>query len=163
MAAWQHGKHLVDRFFEHVTASGLSPAQQQVVADRLDATGAALFWAQDVADQRHAFDVAERVAGMLPGDSEAYTAALLHDVGKRHARLGAAGRSIATVLDGLKAPMPAPMRRYRSHGPLGADDLTAAGYDGIVVAFAALHPGPRPEGVDPVAWDALVAADGGVE
>jgi hypothetical protein len=161
VADWRHGRHLVERFFGHLSASALSPAEQQLVADRLDEHGTALFFAQGVADQRHAFDVAELVAETLPGDDEVYVAALLHDVGKRHSRLGALGRTVATILDGVGAPMTARMRWYRRHGMAGAADLASAGYDGLVVAFAANHPGPRPEGVDPVAWDALVAADEG--
>lgn len=160
MPAWQHGRHLVGRFFGHLTATGLSPAEQQAVADRLDSAGAAMFFAQDAADQRHALDVAGRVASSLPGDDEAYVAALLHDVGKRHGRLGAVGRSVATVLDGLGAPLPQAMRRYRRHGSAGADDLAAAGYGGIVVAFAAHHPSPAPQGIDPARWQALLDADG---
>jgi hypothetical protein len=160
VVAWQHGKHLVGRFFGHLTAAGLSPAEQQEVADRLAEQGAALFWSQDAADQRHAYDVAERVAAALPGDDEAYAAALLHDVGKRHSRLGAIGRSIATVLDAAGAPLPAPMRRYRGHGALGAEDLAAAGYGGLVVAFAAHHPAAAPHAVDRARWQALLDADG---
>lgn len=160
MAIWRHGSHLIRRFFGHLAAAGLSPAEQQIVADRLDERGAALFFAQDLADQRHAFVVAERVASTLPGDAEAYTAALLHDVGKRHSRLGAVGRSLATVLDGVGAPMTPAMRRYRRHGAAGAEDLAGAGYDGVVVAFAARHPSSAPPGIDGARWQALLDADG---
>ncbi len=87
-------------------------------------------------------------------------AALLHDVGKRHARLGAIGRSIATVFDAVGIPLTTPMSRYRSHGSIGAAELSAAGFDGLVVSFAANHPGPAPEGIDEDRWAALLEADG---
>ncbi|GMQ84623.1 MAG: hypothetical protein BMS9Abin07_0187 [Acidimicrobiia bacterium] len=143
-----------------MTAPGLSPREQQLVHQHLDAPGAELFWGQDAADQRHAFAVASRVAASLPDDDEVYLAALLHDVGKRHARLGAIGRSIATVFDGIGIPLTAAMSRYRDHGSIGAAELSAAGFDGLVVSFAANHPGPPPEGSDDDRWTALLEADG---
>jgi putative nucleotidyltransferase with HDIG domain len=159
--AIEHLRHLVRRFFAHVTATGLSPAEQQRVHHRLTADAAALFWGQGVPDQRHAFDVATRVEARLPGDGEAYVAALLHDVGKRHTRLGAVGRSVATVLDGVGLPMTASMRRYRQHGSIGAAELAEAGMDDLVVAFARDHPGATPPSdVDAVRWQALLDADG---
>lgn len=143
-----------------MTAPGLTPSEQQRVHDRLDSVAAELFWAQGAADQRHAFDVAIGVDTVLPGDDETFVAALLHDVGKRHTGLGALRRSIATVLDGAGLPMTTPMRRYRLHGPIGAAELSAAGFDGIIVAFAAHHPDPAPEGIDEERWRVLLAADG---
>ncbi len=68
---------------------------------------------------------------------------------------------MATVLGAAGLPMTAPMQRYRKHGEIGAVELAAAGFDGIVVAFAAHHPGPAPAGIDETAWSALLAADGG--
>ncbi len=152
--------HLVTRFFGHLTASGLTPLEQQRVQAALDGAAAALFWEQDAPDQRHAFDVATRVALRLPGDAEAFVAALLHDVGKRHAHLGAVGRSMATAFDGLGLPMTSSMHRYRLHGPIGAAELEAAGMSGLVSAFAAFHPGPPPAGMDAARWRALLEADG---
>ncbi len=143
-----------------MTAHGLTPREQQLVHQHLDAAGAKLFWRQGVADQRHAFTVASRVATTLPGDDDTYTAALLHDVGKRLAGLGVVRRSIATVFDGIGLPLTPAMRRYRSHGSVGAAELSAAGFDGIVVIFAANHPGPPPEGIDEDRWAALLEADG---
>ncbi len=128
--------------------------------DRLDAGGAGLFWAQAIPDQRHAYRVARRVAASRPGDEEAVAAALLHDVGKTRSCLGAIRRSIATVLEAVGLTMPVSMRQYREHGPIGAEELTAAGYDGLVVAFARFHPGHPPSGVDEERWQALLDADG---
>lgn len=52
------------------------------------------------------------------------------------------------------------MRRYRRHGEIGAVELTAAGFDGIVVTFAAHHPAAAPPGIDETVWNALLEADG---
>ena len=158
--AARRARHLVERFFGHVTANGLTPSEQQRVHDRLDPAAAELFWGQSAADQRHAFDVAAGVDAARPGDEEAFTAALLHDIGKRHTSLGALRRSIATVLDGAGLPMTAPMHRYRLHGPIGAAELSAAGFDGIIVAFAAHHPDTAPDGIDEERWRVLLEADG---
>lgn len=153
-------RHLIGRFFGHITAASLTPSEQLFINARLGVGGAGLFWRQSVPDQRHAYRVAARVAAQRPEDDQAIVAALLHDVGKRHSALGAARRSIATVLDTAGLPMPATMRQYRRHGPIGADDLAARGYDGLVVAFARFHPGKAPSGVDQERWQALLDADG---
>lgn len=152
--------HLVGRFFGHVRAQSPSPAEQEFVRRHLDEGCAAIFWQQNAGDQRHAIDVAHKVGKSLPGDRVAIETALLHDVGKRHAGLGAVSRSFATVLDALGWPMTASMRAYRDHGRLGAADLAEAGCGELVVAFALRHPGPPPDGVDPGRWKALLDADG---
>ncbi len=151
-------RHLVKRFLEVVTSRGLGPAEQSWVNRVLRPDLAELFWLQAPTDQRHAFEVARRTAGTLGEDNTALTAALLHDVGKRHSRAGAIGRSLATILDGLRLPLPADWRRYREHERLGADDLAERGADALTIAFAA---GRRPAGdeVDAHVWNALIAAD----
>lgn len=125
----------------------------------LTAEEAGLFWRQQESDQRHALAVARWVLRLRPGDRVAGKAALLHDVGKRHSRLGPAARSLATVLDVLGLRMPRRWRMYRRHGPLGAADLEGLGCESIVVLFAAHHPGPAPAGVDEERWNALLQAD----
>ena len=153
-------RHLVKRFFEVVTSRALSPSEQAWVNRALRVDLAVLFWQQAPIDQRHAYEVAQRTEAMLGEDNAALTAALLHDVGKRHSRAGATGRSLATVLDFLRLPLPADWRRYRDHEQLGAADLAECGADPLAVAFAA---GRRP-GADEVearVWDALIAADNG--
>ena len=151
-------RHLVKRFFEVVTSCGLGPAEQAWVNRVLRPDLAELFWLQAPIDQRHAFEVAQRTAGTLGEDNSALTAALLHDVGKRHSRAGAIGRSLATMLDGLRVPLPQDWRRYREHERLGADDLAEYGADPLTIAFAA---GRRPaaDEVDADVWNALIAAD----
>jgi hypothetical protein len=152
--------HLAHRFFGFLTAAPLGPDEQAFVARQLATESAALFWSQQYQDQRHAVQVAMRVAGLLPDDEPAVRAALLHDVGKRHSRLGATGRAMATVLDGLRLPMTARMRSYRAHGPVGADDLEVAGCGELEIAFARHHPDPAPELINEEQWSALLEADG---
>ncbi|MEA2002835.1 MAG: hypothetical protein U9N84_13255 [Actinomycetota bacterium] len=151
-------RHLSTRFFGVLATTPLGPAEQELVNKALTAEQSRLFWEQDPIDQRHAFDVFRRVEERLSGDGEAATAALLHDVGKRHSDVGAVGRSLATVLDAIHLPLPGDWRRYRDHEALGAADLEEIGAGELVVAFARGRAG-RPESVDPDVWDTLVAAD----
>jgi hypothetical protein len=123
----------------------------------LDGDEARLFWDQQAIDQRHAYTVAVRVAEAAAGQTNAMAAALLHDVGKRHSRLGPIGRSLATVADSLRLPMPARWRSYRNHGAVGAHDLRAIGADPLAIAFAG-----GDDGGDPVTLALLRAADDGL-
>ncbi|MFV9672080.1 MAG: HD domain-containing protein [Acidimicrobiia bacterium] len=152
--------HLVGRFFGHIRAEPPGPDDQLFVHDHLEDACADLFWSQNPADQRHAVDVARRVSAALPDDSGAVEAALLHDIGKVDANIGAVARSIATVLDSVGMPMTTRMRSYRDHGRRGAVVLEEAGCSPLTVAFARYHPGPAPAGTDPVRWKVLIDADG---
>ena len=105
-----------------------------------------LFWGQQPLDQRHALACAEVVAAGRPGREDLIRAALLHDVGKRHAHLGIVGRVVASVLSIVRLPAPGRLRSYLDHGSLGASDLETAGSEGIVVGFARGHHGPCPDG-----------------
>ena len=125
----------------------------------LDGELAALFWAQPTVDQRHAFEAARFVKTRSAGGVTVLQAALLHDVGKRHARLGVAGRVLATVLALLRAPAGGRFRVYLDHPARGADDLAAAGADPLVVAYARYQDGDRPPEVPERAWAILKAAD----
>ena len=120
---------------------------------------ALIFWQQPMADQRHALDVAHRVLVSRPGDREAARAALLHDVGKRRVGLGALQRSFATVLAGLRIPLPGSYRAYLDHGPVGARELESVGAGQLAVAFARYHPGAAPADMDTEQWAALLEAD----
>ncbi|MCP4308132.1 MAG: hypothetical protein GY926_26755 [bacterium] len=158
MTVLRHVRHLVSRFFGVITSQRLGPGAQDEVNAILAPDAAKLFWEQASIDQRHSFDVAQRVRDSLGEDRAALQAALLHDVGKRHSSLGPVTRSLATVLDAAHLPMPAQWRRYRGHGPLGAADLAAIGADPLTVAFARGSV-VSTEAIDQVAWDALLAAD----
>ena len=146
------------RFFGTVASRRLSPAEQAWVNRMLPPGLAPLFWQQAAIDQRHAYEVARRTEGSLGANKAALTAALLHDVGKRHSRAGAVGRSLATIMDALRLPLPSDWRRYRDHEQLGAEELAARGADPLTVAFAGGHR-PADDQVETGVWNALIAAD----
>lgn len=154
-----HLSHLVRRFFGTLTARPLTPAEQQRAAGWLRDAEAGLFWRMPPADQRHALTSAETVAASRPDRVDLIRAALLHDVGKRHARLGVIGRVTASLLDLTRLPAPGRLRTYLAHGPLGAAELAEAGAEEVVVAFAADHHRERPPMIDPSDWDLLIRAD----
>lgn len=119
---------------------------------------AAVFFAQSHADQRHGYDCARWVAAG-PDRSETVRAALLHDVGKRHSRLGTLGRSLATIAIKLRLPLSARWRQYRDHGVLGAAELTRLGAESLVIGFAREHHAGPPLGFDQAVWETLRRAD----
>lgn len=150
--------HLIRRFFQVLRPDPLTPAEQALVARSLNEPEHSLFWAQAVADQRHALETMRR-ASTRTADPTILRAALLHDVGKGGVGLGAFGRSVATVLDALGLPMTARMTRYRRHGEIGAGLLERLGVEPIAVDFARRHPDADPGSADPEAWQILLAAD----
>ncbi len=152
-------RHLVRRFFGHVFARPLRPAEQDFVDGHLSGACAELFWLQSDADQRHAVNTAGRVAEKLPNDREAIEAALLHDVGKWRPYIGPVSRSIATILDLARLPMTNDMRAYRDHGPLGALQLEAARCGRLAVEFARHHSTEEIDGADAERWKVLYEAD----
>ena len=156
MSPLRNIRHLAARFFGVLLNQPLGPLSQDDVNTILEPHTARLFWDQDSIDQRHAYDVAMRVRRALGDDHAALEAALLHDVGKRNCGLGPVARSLATVGDTLRLPLPDSWRRYRDHGPLGALDLEAIGAAPLTVAFARGEAGPE---IDQDVWDALLAAD----
>lgn len=152
--------HLARRFFQVAGATPLSPAEQTIAARLLTPADAPLFWAQATADQRHALSAARLVVAARPGRGDLARAALLHDVGKRHAPLGLIGRTIASLLELTRLPAPGRLGRYLDHCNTGAADLERGGAEPIVVAFARHHHGTRPAGIGEADWRALLAADG---
>lgn len=151
--------HLVRRFFEVLRARPLDDAERSDIESWIGSGALAeLFYGQQVADQRHGYDIARAVAssGHRP---DLVAAAAMHDVGKRHSQLGAVARSVATVLMALRVPLRGRMAAYRDHGPLGADDLEAAGASGLTISFARHHQHRRPGDIPLVDWAVLNAAD----
>ncbi len=153
MALFRQLWHLATRFFGTVLQRPLGPRRQDEVHDVLTGSEAELFFRQQAIDQRHAYAVAQRVQ-VATGDPDAVAAALLHDVGKTESQLGPMARSLATLLDVGRLPVPSRWRAYRDHGQLGAAILAEAGARPLAVAFAAGEPAG-----DPVVWQAMVAAD----
>jgi putative nucleotidyltransferase with HDIG domain len=153
--------HLVRRFFDVARARRLSPAEQRIVSAWLCNTAeSAAFWDQSVPDQRHAFRAARFVAEERPHDREVIRAALLHDVGKRHAHLGIVGRSVAGACRSLGIPTWGRVRAYLEHGELGARELEGAGSSDLVVNFARHHHATAPPASIPSdTWELLLAAD----
>jgi len=151
--------HLAGRFFAVLGARALSPAEQDRVAGWLRPAERSLFWGQPAADQRHALECALAVAAAAPGRPDLLRAALLHDVGKRHAGLGAAGRSLATTADFLRLPAGARGKAYLDHGPRGAAELAAAGAEPLVVSYARHHHLARPAEFPATDWQVLLRAD----
>lgn len=118
-----------------------------------------LFFSQNDADQRHGYHAALSVIASGVEDGEVIAAALVHDVGKRHARLGIIGRSVVSVLILLGLPLPDRLRVYRDHGIVAARELAGLGASPLAIDFAMHHHGKRPPTIDPATWDVLVAAD----
>jgi len=150
--------HLFARFFDYLTAPRLTILEHQTVEVWATPRECSLFFQQGRADQRHGYEAALTV--MSRGMSgEVLRAALLHDVGKRHARLGAIGRSIASILIILGLPMMQRMNQYRDHGRIGAAELEAIDAPEVAVEFARAHHGERPQSIDQATWSALQDAD----
>ena len=117
------------------------------------------FCEQAIADQRHGYSAARVVDAALDANRSAVRAALLHDIGKRHARLGLLGRVFASVAIRLHLPLWPRARTYRDHGPIGSQELSDWGAESLVVEFARTHHASRPPQIEPAVWQALRESD----
>lgn len=151
--------HLVSRFWDVATAPRLTASEKAAVESWLTPETAEVFFSQDDPDQRHGYHAALAVIAAGVKDSDVVMAALLHDVGKRQARLGLLGRSFASLLILSGLPIPERVRMYRDHGLVAARELGALGVPSLVIDFAIHHHGERPPTISPETWDVLVAAD----
>lgn len=154
-----HILHLAARFFRSLWSRRPGVDAQRLVADHLSVGESEVFWRQPVPDLDHALRGVSHVREAAPGRSDLVRAFLLHDVGKRHSRLGTLRRAIVTGLALLHLPVGGRGRAYLDHASIGAEELRALGCEGIVVEFAGGHHGPCPPGADATDWDVLVAAD----
>lgn len=151
--------HLVSRFFDVATAQRLDASEKAAVETWLTPETADVFFAQDAPDQRHGYHAALSVLAAGVNDREVIMAALLHDVGKRHARLGVLGRSVASLMILAGLPLTTRMEVYRDHGIAAARELGELSAPSLVVDFALHHHGKRPPTIAPDRWDVLIDAD----
>lgn len=151
--------HLFLRFVDYATSPALTEEETRRVASWLRPVELELFLDQPVPDQRHAVHGALSVLEQGSDDPVDLRAVLLHDIGKRHCRLGIWGRSFASILIALRVPLSSRMAAYRDHGEIGAEELREAGSDALVVDFAANHNIRRPPAISPEKWELLHGAD----
>jgi putative nucleotidyltransferase with HDIG domain len=160
--------HLARRFWWTLRATPPSAEDDAWACAQLAPAQAALWRAQHGLDRRHTVAVARRVldaaasadvaaAGGPP--SWLVEAALLHDVGKAEARLGVAGRTVATVLElvGVRTA-PGAVGRYLRYTERGAELLSGSGARPEVVAWAREHHEPPTRWTLDPRWAGLLAA-----
>ncbi|MDE0132049.1 MAG: HDIG domain-containing protein [bacterium] len=117
------------------------------------------FREQPTADQRHGYEAARVAEAILGSDRTRVRAALLHDIGKRHARPGLVGRALVSVAIRLRVPLWRRARMYRDHGRIGSEELAGWGAEPLVVEFARNHHGARPPSIEEAVWEALCETD----
>ena len=152
--------HLVRRFIDVATARPLTEQERRAIERVLQPELSEIFFDQPQYDQRHGFHASLMIRRLRPRPKdELVVAALLHDVGKRHSRLGLIGRSMASVFILLRLRLPERFARYRDHGPLAADELMHTGAPHLAVEFARHHHEQRPDSIAVADWTALQLAD----
>ncbi len=152
--------HLVARFRDVLSARPLDHCERAWVGARLrNPAEVRLFWAQPVPDQRHGYTAAAFVAARYPRRPDLIRAALLHDIGKRHAPLGVVGRSVGSLARKLGLRLGGRIALYLDHGVVGAAELEAAGAEPLVVDYTRHHHGRRPVTVPVDDWSELNRAD----
>ena len=150
--------HLTRRFVDVLFSTPLDAAERAAVESWLDGGQAWVFFSQADPDQRHGFHAA-LVAIAGEGEIDVIRAALLHDVGKRHARLGVIGRTVATIAIRLGLPLTTRWRLYRDHGETAAWELESLGCEDVIVDFTRHHHGGRPSDIPAATWNLLQLAD----
>jgi len=150
--------HLALRFFDVLFSKPLTTAEVADIRGLLDPQESEIFFSQPDTDQRHGYHAATTVKAAGEEGSVA-RAAVLHDIGKRHAGLGIMGRTLATLSIRLRLPISPKARLYRDHGDIAARELEALGCESLVIDFARHHHGERPMTIPQGVWDLLLRAD----
>ncbi len=154
--------HLAGRFFSAIRSAPLDEQERDVLTNWLAPAELTLFLEQPAIDQRHGLEAARFVA-TRNNDSDLIRAAALHDVGKRHARLGVFGRVFASILLKLHLPVRGRYAVYRDHGPIGAVEIERAGSPMVAIHYARHHHDSRSPAVADSVWRLLTEADGASE
>jgi hypothetical protein len=170
MSRGSRSSHLAGRFFTSLRPRPVDDADRAWVRLLLTPSELAVWETLGRADQAESVAVARRAAQAFGADADPrwLAAALLHDAGKTEARLGTAGRAVATVVAGVASHgrarrWPNRIGRYIAHDDLGAARLTAAGARPEVAAWAAVHHRPERHAasrIPPEVCEVLAAADG---
>jgi len=152
-------RHLATRFFEALSPAGPSHADEAWALGALLEGERALWEQMSGPDRRHAVGVARSTIQLLRPDEprrEVIAAALLHDVGKIDASLGATARAAVTLaaiafgrerLIAWAGSSPKVARRsararagiYLAHDSVGAKLLESAGSHPLTVSWAGEH------------------------
>jgi HD domain len=151
--------HLVSRFAGSLRPGGPPAADVAWVEEVLQPGELTVWQRMPAADRRESVRTGRGLAAALDGtphsgDERYLAAALLHDVGKSEARLGAVGRSLATMAGAAAGHDMAPawqsrggIRRkfglYLRHDEVGAGMLEMAGARPEAIAWARTHHHPE--------------------
>lgn len=148
--------HLFSRFLTSLWPAGPGVTGEAWARNWLSRSELPVWEGMSGPDRRHAVVVARRVAAASGSPDGAGVprnllgAALLHDAGKQVSGLGVLARSLTTVIGivlgrdrvaswASGSGWPSRAGKYVSHDRLGADLLSAAGSDDLVVAWAREH------------------------
>jgi hypothetical protein len=151
--------HLPARLIDFLTSKALTGREMSLLDGWLRPEEATPFAEQPVADQRHAYQAAVVVGTARPDRPDLVRAALLHDLGKRHSRLGWLARSAVTLSDLAGIRWWGRGQVYLEHGRLAADELAALGAEPVVISFARNHHSLCPPEIALDDWILLKAAD----
>jgi hypothetical protein len=152
-------RHLAARFLDVITSRPLDADERMLAMGWLRPEEHRPFFEQAAADQRHALTSAAFVASIEPGRTDLIRAALLHDLGKRHAGLGWWGRTVAALWHRLGGRPTLRQAMYADHARLGAEELAGLGAEPMVVAVALHHHSEPPAGFPEGDWQLLISAD----
>jgi putative nucleotidyltransferase with HDIG domain len=152
-------RHLSSRLVDFLTSSPLDQAESAQAENWLRPEEAPGFFGQPIPDQRHGLEAARHVQALASDRLDLIRAALLHDIGKRHSRLGVLARSLVSAWVKLGGKARGRGIDYLNHGQIGAAELEAVGSEALVVEFARNHHQDRPVGIEPGDWKLLLEAD----